>query len=242
MLQLLLKNKERMSMINHYLRLIVPECYMEKSEILKHVDHTLLKPFAEWEQIEKLCQEAIEYGTASVCVPQCYIKKIKMTFGSKINICTVIGFPLGYNSTESKLIEATSAIMNGANEIDMVINICDVKNGDFDKVEDEIRAIKNAIGNHILKVIVETCYLAADEKVAICKTVTNAGADYIKTSTGFGTKGADFEDVKLFRNCVGENVKIKAAGGIRTLEDMEKYLAFGCDRIGTSSAVELLKD
>ena len=208
---------------------------MDKKEILSKVDHTLLKTYADWDSIKKLCDEAVEYNTASVCVPQSYVKRIHAAYQKQLKICTVIGFPLGYNSTESKLIEATGAIMNGADEIDMVINIGDVKNGDFDKVEEEITAVKHAIGDHILKVIVETCYLEVDEKIAMCKAVTNAGADYIKTSTGFGSKGACIEDIRLFKNFIGDNVKIKAAGGIRTLEDMQSYIEAGCDRIGTSS-------
>ena len=215
---------------------------MNRQELLSHVDHTLLKPYADFNSIKKLCEEAIEFGTASVCIPQNYVRRVHDIYGDKLNICTVIGFPLGYNTTESKIIEATAAIMNGANEIDMVINLTDVKNGDYEKVENEIRNIKGAIGIHILKVIVETCYLEVDEKIAMCKAVTNAGADYIKTSTGFGTMGATFDDVRLFKNFIGPNVKIKAAGGIRTLEDMVTYIQLGCDRIGTSSAIELINN
>lgn len=214
---------------------------MENKEIYAHIDHTLLKPFSTWEDIEKLCDEAVEYKTASVCVPQSYIERINKKYGDKLAICTVIGFPLGYNLTESKIVEAKKAIEYGASEIDMVVNISDVKNGDYEKVEEEIRAIKEAVGERILKVIVETCYLTKEEKIAMCKAVTNAGADYIKTSTGFGTDGARMEDVILFKEHIGENVKIKAAGGVRTKEDLIAFIEAGCDRIGTSSAIKMLK-
>lgn len=214
---------------------------MENKEIYAHIDHTLLKPFSTWEDIEKLCDEAVEYKTASVCVPQSYIERINKKYGDKLAICTVIGFPLGYNLTESKIVEAKKAIEYGASEIDMVVNISDVKNGDYEKVEEEIKAIKEAVGERILKVIIETCYLTEEEKIAMCKAVTNAGADYIKTSTGFGTDGARMEDVILFKEHIGENVKIKAAGGVRTKEDLIAFIEAGCDRIGTSSAIKILK-
>lgn len=214
---------------------------MENKEIYAHIDHTLLKPFSTWEDIEKLCDEAVEYKTASVCVPQSYIERINKKYGDKLAICTVIGFPLGYNLTESKIVEAKKAIEYGASEIDMVVNISDVKNGDYEKVEEEIKAIKEAVGERILKVIIETCYLTEEEKIAMCKAVTNAGADYIKTSTGFGTDGARMEDVILFKDNIGENVKIKAAGGVRTKEDLIAFIEAGCDRIGTSSAIKMLK-
>lgn len=213
---------------------------MEREFIFSHIDHTYLKAFAKWEDIEKLCQEAIEYKTAAICIPQTYIKKVKEKYDDKINICTVIGFPLGYNSTQSKIVEAKQALEDGANEIDMVINICDVKNGDYKKVEDEIRQIKEAVGNHILKVIIETCYLTDDEKIEMCKAITNAKADYIKTSTGFGTGGAKIEDIRLFKKYIGENVKIKAAGGVKTEDDLIAFINEGCDRIGTSSAINIL--
>ena len=214
---------------------------MENKEIYAHIDHTLLKPFSTWEDIEKLCDEAVEYKTASVCVPQSYIERINKKYGDKLTICTVIGFPLGYNLTESKILEAKKAIEYGASEIDMVVNISDVKNGDYEKVEEEIKAIKEAVGERILKVIIETCYLTKEEKIAMCKAVTNAGADYIKTSTGFGTDGARMEDVILFKEHIGENVKIKAAGGVRTKEDLIAFIEAGCDRIGTSSAIKMLE-
>lgn len=215
---------------------------MNKQEILAHVDHTQLKAFATWEDIVTLCDDAIIYQTASVCVPPAYVKRIHDTYDDEINICTVIGFPLGYSVTEAKVEETVRAIQDGANEIDMVVNISDVKNGHYDKVEEEIRRVKEACGGHILKVIIETCYLTEEEKIAMCRAVTSAGADYIKTSTGFGTDGAKIEDIRLFKKHIGPDVKIKAAGGISTLEDMELFLAEGCDRIGTSRAVGLLKD
>ncbi len=214
---------------------------MDKKEILKHIDHTLLKAVATWEDIKVLCDEAIEYGTASVCVPACYISRIHETYGDKINICTVVGFPLGYSVTEAKVLETRKAIEDGANEIDMVINISDVKNGDLEKVTKEIAALKEACGDKILKVIIETCYLTEEEKIAMCKAVTEAGADYIKTSTGFGTAGATIEDIRLFKKYIGPNVKMKAAGGVKTVADLEMFINEGCDRIGTSSAVNMLK-
>lgn len=214
---------------------------MTAAEMLKKVDHTQLKAFATWEDIQVLCEEAITYGTASVCVPPAYIKRIHDTYGEKINICTVVGFPLGYSVTEAKVAEVEKALADGCNEIDMVVNISDVKNGCYEKVEEEIRTLKKTCGNHILKVIIETCYLTEEEKIAMCKAVTNAGADYIKTSTGFGTGGATKEDIQLFKAHIGPDVKMKAAGGVSTLEDLEMFIELGCDRIGTSRAVGLLK-
>lgn len=215
---------------------------MTIKEMLQKVDHTLLKPFATWEDIAKLCDEAIEYQTASVCVPPSYVRRIHDTYGDRLNICTVVGFPLGYSTTVAKVVEAKEAIEYGCNEVDMVINIGDVKNGDFEKVEKEIRILKDTCGEHILKVIVETCYLTEAEKIALCQTVTRAGADCIKTSTGFGTGGATKEDVELFKKYIGPGVKIKAAGGISTLEELEQFISLGCDRVGTSRAVGLYRD
>lgn len=214
---------------------------MDKREILSRVDHTQLQAYATWEDIVKLCDEAIANETASVCVPPTYIRRIHDTYGDKLDICTVVGFPLGYSVTEAKAEETRQAIADGACEIDMVVNISHVKNGMYDEVEQEIRTLKKICGNHVLKVIIETCYLTEEEKIAMCKAVTNSGADYIKTSTGFGTGGATIEDVRLFRQHIGENVKIKAAGGISTVEDLEAFVREGCDRIGTSRAVGLLK-
>lgn len=212
---------------------------MDKTEILKHVDHTVLKAFTTWEDIKKLCDEAVELKTASVCVPPSYIKRIHDTYGDKVNICTVIGFPLGYSVTASKVVEAKEAIKDGANEIDMVINIGDVKNKEYDKVLSEVKALREACGDKVLKVIIEACYLTEEEKIKLCEIVTEAKADYIKTSTGFGTGGATMEDILLFKNHIGAAVKMKAAGGIRTKEDMEGYLNAGCERIGTSGASNL---
>ena len=214
---------------------------MTVQEMLGHVDHTQLKAFATGEDIVKLCDEAIAYHTASVCVPPAYIRKIHETYGEKINICTVVGFPLGYSVTEAKIAEVEAALRDGCNEIDMVVNISDVKNGLYDKVEEEIRRLKEVCGSHILKVIIETCYLTKEEKIAMCNAVTSAGADYIKTSTGSGTGGATREDVELFKAHIGSNVKIKAAGGVSTLDDLKMFLELGCDRIGTSRAVGLCK-
>ena len=213
---------------------------MNNEQLFSYVDHTQLKAFATWEDIKKLCDEAVEYKTASVCVPPCYIKRIADTYGDKINICTVVGFPLGYSTTEAKVQEVKTAIEDGVSEIDMVVNISDVKNGDYEKVEEEIKALREACGDKILKVIIETCYLTEAEKVAMCKAVTNAKADFIKTSTGFGTGGATLEDVILMKNNIGPDVKIKAAGGIRTKEDMIAFVEAGCSRLGTSSAVDIL--
>ena len=214
---------------------------MTSQEMLSHIDHTQLKAFATWEDIKTLCEEAVLYKTASVCIPSCYVKRVKDTYKDAINVCTVVGFPLGYANTEAKVAETKKAIEDGASEIDMVINISDVKNGHYDAVEEEIRILKATCGDKILKVIIETCYLTRDEKIAMCKAVTNAGADYIKTSTGFGTGGATMEDVLLMKEHIGVNVKIKAAGGVSTIEDLENFLKAGCDRIGTSKAVALFK-
>lgn len=214
---------------------------MTQQEILSHVDHTLLKAFATWKDIQKLCEEAIEYKTASVCVPPCYIKRIHDTYGEKINICTVVGFPLGYSTTPAKVAEVKQAIADGVSEVDMVVNISDVKNGDYDAVEKEIKTLKETCGDKTLKVIIETCYLTEEEKIAMCHAVTNAGADFIKTSTGFGTAGATMEDIKLFKQHIGPNVKMKAAGGVKTVSDMENFINEGCERIGTSSAINMLQ-
>lgn len=213
---------------------------MESKKIYEYVDHTVLKPYTTWENITKLCEEAIAHHTASVCIPSCYVKRVYETYGEKLRICTVVGFPLGYTNTAGKAAETKQAIEDGAKEIDMVINLCDVKNGDYQAVEDEIRTLKNTVGDKVLKVIIETCYLTEEEKIAMCHAVTNAGADFIKTSTGFGTAGATLEDVRLMKEYVGSQVKIKAAGGIRSREDMEAYIEAGCQRIGCSSAVDVL--
>lgn len=214
---------------------------MTNKEILSHIDHTLLKQFATWEEIKVICDDAIAYETASVCIPPSYVKQINETYGEKLNICTVIGFPLGYNTTATKVFEAVDAVKNGASEIDMVINITALKNKDYELVQNEIAEIKKAIGDKILKVIVETCFLTEDEKVKVCELVTNAKADYIKTSTGFGTAGATIEDIRLFKANIGPDVKMKAAGGVKSVDDLIAFINEGCDRIGTSSAVKMLQ-
>lgn len=210
-------------------------------DILSKVDHTLLKPDATWDAIKVLCDEAVAYKAASVCIPPNYVKRVADEYPDLV-ICTVVGFPLGYQTTKVKLAETRQALAEGATEIDMVIDVTDVKNGDYRKVTEEIRALKKACGTHVLKVIVEACYLTEGEKIAMCKAVTEAGADYIKTSTGFGTGGTTIKDVALFKEHIGAKVKIKAAGGIRTVEDMVAYLELGCSRIGASAAVGLLKN
>lgn len=214
---------------------------MEVKEILKHVDHTLLAQTATWEDIKQICDDAIAYGTASVCIPPSYVKQAKEYVKDKMAVCTVIGFPNGYNTTAVKEFEVKDALANGADEIDMVINIGWAKQGRFDLIEDEIRILKAACGIKILKVIIETCLLTDDEKIAMCKAVTEAGADYIKTSTGFSKAGATFEDVELFAKHVGPNVKIKAAGGISSLDDAERFIELGAERLGTSRIIKLAK-
>ena len=214
---------------------------MNTSEILSHVDHTLLKAFATWEDIQKLCEEAMEYHTASVCVPPSYIKRIHDTYGEKINICTVVGFPLGYSTTKAKVAETVQAIEDGASEVDMVINIADVKNGDFDKVTEEIRSLKQVAGDKILKVIIETCYLNEEQIKAMCRIVESTHADFIKTSTGYGSRGANFEDIELFKKNLKIPAKMKASGGIRTTEDAKRYVESGCSRLGTSNGVSIME-
>lgn len=208
---------------------------MENKEILSHIDHTLLKPTATWAEIQQLCREAQEHGCATVCIPPCYVLKTKQEF-PQLKVCTVIGFPLGYQSQAAKSAEAWDARQNGADELDLVVNLCDVKNGNLGEVVAEIGAIRQLAPDRVLKVIVETCNLTHEEKIALCYCVARGGADYIKTSTGFGSAGAQLEDVKLFKELMGERLKIKASGGIRTKEQMEAFLEAGCDRIGTSSA------
>lgn len=211
---------------------------MTDLDMLHYVDHTVLKAAASWTEIKTLCEEAVEYQTASVCIPPSYIRRVHEEFPT-LTICTVVGFPLGYSVTEAKVLEARNALSDGASEVDMVINLGDVKNGDYGKVEEEIRRLKQAVGDKILKVIIETCYLTEAEKIAMCRAVTAAKADYIKTSTGFGTAGAVLSDIELFKKNIGPEVKIKAAGGIRTLEDLRAYLEAGCSRVGASAAVKL---
>ncbi len=215
---------------------------MDIKEILNHCDHTLLKQEATWDQIREIADDAIKYNTASICIPPCYIKRAKEYVGDKVKLCTVIGFPNGNETSSTKVFETKDAIANGADEIDMVINIGELKAKNYDYVLDEIRRIKEACDGRILKVIIETCLLTDDEKIKMCELVTEAGADYIKTSTGFSTAGATFEDVELFAAHVGPNVKIKAAGGIGSIADAERFMALGADRLGTSRIVKIVKD
>ena len=215
---------------------------MDVKEILKHVDHTLLTPQATWEEIRQICDDAMEYGTASVCIPPSYVKQAKEYVQDKMAVCTVIGFPNGYMTTKTKEFETKDAIANGADEIDMVINIGWVKDKKFDCVEEEIRTLKAACGDKILKVIIETCLLTDEEKKEMCRVVTRAGADYIKTSTGFSKAGATFADIELFAANIGPNVKMKAAGGISSMADAEKFLELGADRLGTSRIIKLVKN
>lgn len=208
---------------------------MTNAEILSHIDHTVLKQDAKWEDIAQICEEALRYGTASVCIPSYYVRRAKTAYPA-LNVCTVIGFPLGYQPGNVKAFEAAEAVSDGADEIDMVINVSALKNGEDQVVLDEIKAVRKACENQVLKVIIETCCLTEDEKIRCCGLVTEGGADYIKTSTGFGSAGAQLEDIALFKAHIGENVKIKAAGGIRTREQMEAFLDAGCSRIGCSAA------
>ena len=214
---------------------------MENREILKHIDHSLLKVGATWNEIQQLCQESVEYNCASVCIPPCYVQKVKSLY-PHLKVCTVIGFPFGYQTQAAKSAEAWDARQNGADELDLVVNPCDVKNGDLGEVVAEIGAIRQLAPDRVLKVIVETCNLSKEEKIALCYCVARGGADYIKTSTGFGCGGADLEDVKLFKELMGDRLKIKASGGIKTKEQMQAFIEAGCDRIGTSSASILWED
>ncbi len=214
---------------------------MEIKELLKHVDHTLLLQPSTWAEIKQICDDAMKYETASVCIPSCYVKEAYDYMEGKIPVCTVVGFPNGNTTTGTKEFETKEALANGAEEIDMVINVGWLKDKRYDLVEEEIKTLKAACGEKVLKVIIETCFLTEDEKIKMCEIVTSAGADYIKTSTGFGGGGATFEDIKLFADHVGENVKIKAAGGISSLEDAEKFMELGADRLGTSRIVKIVK-
>lgn len=214
---------------------------MDKNEVLKHVDHTLLLQASTWDEIRQICDDAVKYRTASVCIPPCYVKQAYDYMEGKIPVCTVIGFPNGNMTTKTKEFETKDAIENGACEIDMVINVGWLRDKKYDLVEEEIRTLKKACGERILKVIIETCLLTEEEKIKMCQIVTNAGADYIKTSTGFSSGGATFEDIKLFAEHVGPDVKIKAAGGISSMEDAEKFISLGADRLGTSRIVKIIK-
>ena len=214
---------------------------MNREEILSHVDHTLLKPEATWPQIQTLCDEAIANHTASVCINTCYVKQAVQYMAGRLAVCCVVGFPLGAMDTASKCFEAKTAVENGAEEVDMVINIGWLKDKRYELIEDEIKKLKSICKDKVLKVIIETCFLTDDEKIRMCDIVTSAGADYIKTSTGFGTAGATFDDIKLFSEHIGEGVKMKAAGGISSLDDAERFLELGADRLGTSRVVKLIK-
>ncbi len=214
---------------------------MENKEILCHVDHTLLTQTATWEEIRQICEDGVKYQVASVCIPPSYVKQASEYLEGRLPVCTVIGFPNGYMTTEVKEWETKDALENGASEIDVVVNLGWIKDGKYDLVEEEIRRLKEICGEKVLKVIIETCLLTEEEKIRMCHVVTKAGADYIKTSTGFSKGGATFEDIKLFSEHIGPGVKMKAAGGISSLEDAEKFLALGADRLGTSRIIKLIR-
>ncbi len=213
---------------------------MQKEDILKCVDHTILSQTCTWEQVRNICEEGVRFHTASVCLPPSYVRRAADYLDGKLSVCTVIGFPNGYATSAVKAFEVKNAVANGADEVDMVINLGDVKDGNFAAVEREIRELKQAAGNKILKVIVETCFLTQQEKIEMCHVVETAGADFIKTSTGFGTQGAVIDDIKLFRETLSPRVKIKASGGIRTFAAAEEFFKAGADRLGTSSLVKLM--
>lgn len=214
---------------------------MSEKEILGKVDHTLLNQAATWSEIQEICDDAIHYGTASVCIPPSFVKQTKEYVKDNMKICTVIGFPNGYMTKEAKLFETKDALQKGADEIDMVINIGKLKEKKYDEIVEEIHELKAACGNNILKVIIETCLLTEEEKIKMCEIVTKAGADYIKTSTGFSEAGATFEDIALFKKYVGKEVKIKAAGGISSFADAERFVELGADRLGTSRLIKIVK-
>lgn len=210
-------------------------------KVVNYVDHTLLTQTATWEEIKQICDDGVAFGTASVCIPPSYVKQAKEYLGGKLPVCTVIGFPNGYNTTAVKVFETKDAVANGADEIDMVINLGMVKEGNYFALLEEIKAVKEACGTKVLKVIIETCLLTEEEKKQMCRVVTEAGADFIKTSTGFSTAGATFSDIELFSKYIGEGVRMKAAGGISSLEDAEKFVSLGATRLGTSRIVKILK-
>lgn len=214
---------------------------MDIKDILSKVDHTLLNPKATWEEIKNICDDGMRYCTASVCIPPSFVKRAKDYVGENLKICTVIGFPNGYNATDVKVFETENALKNGADEIDMVINLGDLMDKNYDNILSEITKIKAVCGTKILKVIIETCLLNEEQKIKMCEIVTKSGADFIKTSTGFSTGGATFEDIELFAKYVGKNIKIKAAGGISSIADAEKFISLGADRLGTSRIVKIVK-
>ncbi len=214
---------------------------MDIKDILSKVDQTLLNPKATWEEIKNICDDGMKYCTASVCIPPSFVKRAKEYVGENLKICTVIGFPNGYNTTDVKIFETENALKNGADEIDMVINLGDLMDKNYDNILSEITKIKAVCGTKILKVIIETCLLNEEQKIKMCEIVTKSGADFIKTSTGFSTGGATFEDIELFAKYVGKNIKIKAAGGISSIADAEKFISLGADRLGTSRIVKIVK-
>ncbi len=215
---------------------------LDKKEILRKVDHTLLSPTATWQEIRQLCDDAIAYETASVCIPPAYVKRVKEYVGNRLRIGTVVGFPNGYSTTSVKAFEADDALKKGADELDMVINLGNLKDGSMDCLRNEIRTLKLICGRRVLKVIVEACELTREEKIRMCQLVTETGADFIKTSTGFGKSGATPEDVALFAEHIGPGVRIKAAGGISSFEEAEQYIRLGASRLGTSRLVRLMKE
>lgn len=214
---------------------------MDIKDILSKVDHTLLNPKATWEEIKNICDDGMKYCTASVCIPPSFVKRAKEYVGENLKICTVIGFPNGYNTTDVKIFETENALKNGADEIDMVVNLGDLMDKKYDNILSEITKIKAVCGTKVLKVIIETCLLNEEQKIKMCEIVTKSGADFIKTSTGFSTGGATFEDIELFAKYVGKNIKIKAAGGISSIADAEKFISLGADRLGTSRIVKIVK-
>ena len=215
---------------------------MDINKILSKVDHTLLKQSATWKEIKEICDDGIKYKTASICIPASFVKRAKAYVGNSVKICTVIGFPNGYSTTATKVFETRDAVYNGADEIDMVINIGDLKDGNYEAILNEIKEIKSACAGKVLKVIIETCMLNKEEKIKMCELVTESGADFIKTSTGFGGSWATFEDIEIFAENVGSQVKIKAAGGISSIADAEKFISLGADRLGTSRIVKIIKE
>lgn len=215
---------------------------MDINKILSKVDHTLLKQSATWKEIKEICDDGIKYKTASICIPASFVKRAKAYVGNSVKICTVIGFPNGYSTTATKVFETRDAVYNGADEIDMVINIGDLKDGNYEAILNEIKEIKSACAGKVLKVIIETFMLNKEEKIKMCELVTESGADFIKTSTGFGGSGATFEDIEIFAENVGSQVKIKAAGGISSIADAEKFISLGADRLGTSRIVKIIKE
>lgn len=215
---------------------------MEQKKVLEMVDHTLLGVASTWEEIKEILDDGMKYGCASACIPASYVKEASEYVNGKLPICTVIGFPNGYNTTAVKVFETKDAIENGAEEIDMVINVGALKNRRYQEIEDEIRQVHEACGGKVLKVIIETCLLTEEEKIKMCEIVTNAGAEYIKTSTGFSAGGATFEDVALMKRHIGKDVEVKAAGGISSFGDAEKFISLGADRLGTSRLVKIIKN